>query len=72
MATQSLTLCIPHIEVFAAARGAAASIFQLLDRIPKIDSFATTGMSPRRVLGDIALENVHFSYPSRPDIKVRN
>ncbi|CAB3225446.1 unnamed protein product [Arctia plantaginis] len=72
MATQSLTLCIPHIEVFAAARGAAASIFQLLDRIPKIDSFATTGMSPRRDLGDIALENVYFSYPSRPDIKILN
>ncbi|XP_063837633.1 multidrug resistance protein homolog 49-like [Ostrinia nubilalis] len=70
MATQSITFCVPHVEVFAAARGAAASIFQLLDRDPKIDSMAKTGVSPRRVIGEIKLEDVHFCYPSRPDTKV--
>ncbi|XP_013189257.1 multidrug resistance protein homolog 49 [Amyelois transitella] len=70
MATQSITLCVPHIEVFASARGAAASLFSLLDRVPKIDSLSKQGISPRRVIGEIALEDVHFSYPSRPDVKV--
>ncbi|XP_053623630.1 multidrug resistance protein homolog 49-like [Plodia interpunctella] len=70
MATQSITLCVPHIEVFASARGAAASIFSLLERMPKIDSMAQQGLSPRRVIGEITLDDVHFSYPSRPDVQV--
>lgn len=71
MATQSITFCVPHAEVFAAARGAAASIFELLDREPKIDSLQTGGISPRRVIGDISLEDIYFNYPSRPEVKVR-
>lgn len=71
MATQSITFCVPHAEVFAAARGAAASIFQLIDREPKIDSLNNSGLSPRRVIGDITIEDVHFSYPSRPEVKVK-
>ncbi|CAK1588203.1 unnamed protein product [Parnassius mnemosyne] len=70
MATQSITLCVPHFEVFATARGAAASIFKLLDRKPLIDGRDKSGLSPRRVTGDILMENVHFSYPSRPNVKV--
>lgn len=70
MATQSITLCVPHMEVFATARGAAASIFSLLDKHPKIDCLSDAGPSPRRVIGEISLEDVHFSYPSRPDIKI--
>ncbi|XP_045458095.1 multidrug resistance protein homolog 49-like [Melitaea cinxia] len=70
MATQSITFCVPHAEVFASARGAAASIFKLLDRKPVIDSLDTRGVSPRRVIGEISLEDVHFSYPSRPNVKV--
>ncbi|XP_075990573.1 multidrug resistance protein homolog 49-like [Anticarsia gemmatalis] len=72
MATQSITFCVPHAEVFAAARAAAASIFQLLDREPIIDSLQTGGLSPRRVIGDISIEDVHFNYPSRPEVKVLN
>ncbi|XP_047544251.1 multidrug resistance protein homolog 49-like [Vanessa atalanta] len=70
MATQSITFCVPHAEIFAAARGAAASIFSLLDRTPQIDALDKGGVSPRRVLGEITLEDVHFSYPSRPNVKV--
>lgn len=71
MATQSITLCVPHAEVFASARAAAASIFQLIEREPKIDSLNQSGLSPRRVKGEITLEDIHFVYPSRPDIKVK-
>lgn len=70
MATQSITFCVPHAEVFAAARGAAFSIFQLIDREPLIDSLKQTGFSPRRVIGELTLEDVNFSYPSRPEVKV--
>lgn len=70
MATQSITFCVPHAEVFANARGAAASIFKLLDRVPTIDALDKGGVSPRRVIGEITLEDVYFSYPSRPNVKV--
>lgn len=70
MATQSITLSVPHAEGFAAARGAAASIFKLMDRNPAIDTFKKGGTAPRRVVGEITLEDVHFSYPSRPDVQV--
>lgn len=70
MATQSITLSVPHAEGFAAARGAAASIFRLIDRDPDIDTFKEEGTAPRRVVGEIMLEDVHFSYPSRPDVQV--
>lgn len=70
MATQSITFCVPHLEGFAAARGAAASIFHLIEREPKIDSLQQKGLTPRRVVGDILLEDVEFCYPSRPEVKV--
>lgn len=70
MATQSITLCVPHAEVFASARAAASSVFTLLDREPKIDSMDQGGLAPRRVKGEISLDEVHFSYPSRPETKV--
>ncbi|XP_059046316.1 multidrug resistance protein homolog 49-like [Achroia grisella] len=70
MATQSITFCVPHAEVFASARGAAASIFHILDRIPKIDSLSKKGSAPRRVIGEISLDDVYFNYPSRPDVKI--
>lgn len=65
MATQSITFCVPHGESFANARAAAASIFALIDRKPKIDAFSKQGAKPRRLLGEITLDRVHFSYPSR-------
>ncbi|KAI8430778.1 hypothetical protein MSG28_000940 [Choristoneura fumiferana] len=70
MATQSITFIVPHAEAFAAARGAAAGVFTLLERKPKIDCLNPAGIKPRRFAGDIILDNVHFSYPSRPDVKI--
>lgn len=71
MATQSITFCVPHGESFANARAAAASIYALLERVPGIDALMEGGLAPRRVLGDIQIDDVHFSYPSRPDVKVK-
>lgn len=70
MATQSITFCVPHGESFANARAAAASIFSLIDRKPEIDAFNKLGAKPRRLLGNITVDRVHFSYPSRADVEV--
>lgn len=37
---------------------------------PNIDSFSEDGYKPEYIKGDIEFQNIHFSYPSRPEIKV--
>ncbi|MEQ2194105.1 hypothetical protein XENOCAPTIV_023406, partial [Xenoophorus captivus] len=37
---------------------------------PTIDSFSETGFKPDLIKGNIEFKNIHFSYPSRPDVKV--
>lgn len=51
-------------------RGAAAKLYETIDRVPPIDSADPGGLKPETVHGDIVLENVKFSYPSRPDIPI--
>lgn len=48
----------------------AQSVFELIDRKSKIDPFDERGLKPDSVVGNIRFENVHFSYPSRPDIQI--
>ncbi|XP_075128118.1 ATP-dependent translocase ABCB1-like [Leptodactylus fuscus] len=60
----------PTFEAFASARGAAYSVFSIIDSEPSIDSFSTTGFKPDKIRGDIEFRNVKFTYPSRPDIQV--
>ncbi|KAI8430777.1 hypothetical protein MSG28_000939 [Choristoneura fumiferana] len=70
MAVQSITFIVPHSEAFAAARGAAAGVFPLMNRTPKIDSLSPHGIKIRKLKGEISIENVTFSYPARPDVKI--
>ena len=48
--------------------GASERVFQLLDRKPNVNWKG--GIIPREIKGDIKLEDVHFFYPSRPDVEV--
>lgn len=41
-----------------------------MDRVPPIDSADPSGEKPATVEGEIKLEDVQFTYPSRPDVKV--
>ncbi|XP_063308549.1 ATP-dependent translocase ABCB1-like [Pelobates fuscus] len=60
----------PNIEAFATARGAAYSVFTIIDNEPKIDSFSTDGFKPDSIKGDIEFIDVNFTYPSRADYQV--
>ncbi|KAI4527252.1 ste6-like protein [Schizophyllum commune Loenen D] len=66
----SLALLAPEMQAITHARGAAAKLYATIDRIPDIDSYSTEGLKPDTVHGDIVLENVKFSYPSRPTVPV--
>ncbi|XP_007025208.2 PREDICTED: ABC transporter B family member 9 [Theobroma cacao] len=52
------------------AKDSAASIFEILDRKPEIDSSSTAGTTLPSVTGNIELEHVSFRYPTRPDIQI--
>lgn len=52
------------------AQGAAAKLFETIDRIPDIDSANPDGEKPEKITGEITLEGVRFSYPSRPTVQV--
>ncbi|GLB39978.1 putative P-loop containing nucleoside triphosphate hydrolase protein [Lyophyllum shimeji] len=66
----ALVQLTPHIQTIMHARGAASKLFATIDRVPNIDSSSTEGLKPESVEGEIVLEDVKFSYPSRPDIPV--
>ncbi|XP_072541157.1 bile salt export pump [Salminus brasiliensis] len=60
----------PCLEAFASGRAAAKSIFDTIDRRPKIDCFSEEGHKLEKVKGDIEFHSVEFNYPSRPEVKI--
>ncbi|XP_010631188.1 ATP-dependent translocase ABCB1 isoform X4 [Fukomys damarensis] len=60
----------PNLEAFASARGAAYEIFKIIDNEPCIDSFSTSGHKPDNIKGNVEFSNIHFSYPSRKEVKI--
>nr|ADQ20481.1 P-glycoprotein [Poeciliopsis lucida] len=60
----------PNIQTFASARGAAYKVYSIIDHNPTIDSYSQTGFKPDFIKGNIEFKDIHFSYPSRPDVKI--
>uniref|UniRef100_A0A4W4FYI1 ATP-binding cassette sub-family B member 5 n=1 Tax=Electrophorus electricus TaxID=8005 RepID=A0A4W4FYI1_ELEEL len=55
---------------FAKAKAAAGRILNLLAKIPVIDIYSEAGAKPTNFVGDIEFRDVHFSYPTRPNVKI--
>ncbi|KAK0201833.1 P-loop containing nucleoside triphosphate hydrolase protein [Desarmillaria ectypa] len=66
----SLALLAPEMQAITHGRGAAAKLYATIDRVPDIDSADPSGEKPETIFGEVTLEDVHFNYPSRPDIQV--
>jgi ATP-binding cassette subfamily B (MDR/TAP) protein 1 len=66
----SLAMLAPEMQAVSYARGAAAKLFETIDRVPDIDSSSPDGLKPEKVEGHITFENVAFNYPSRPSVPV--
>ncbi|KAH7103350.1 multidrug resistance protein 1 [Auriculariales sp. MPI-PUGE-AT-0066] len=66
----SVALLAPEMQAIAQARGAAAKLFDTIDRVPSIDSADPDGKKLETVEGRITFENVKFKYPSRPDVQI--
>ena len=52
----------------AAASGAAERLFEIMEVEPAIKAPAVPKPLPEPARGDVAFDNVNFSYPSRPEI----
>ncbi|KAI5618278.1 multidrug resistance protein 1, partial [Silurus asotus] len=66
----SLGQAAPNLESVSKARGAASAIYNTIDMHRPIDSSSKEGYKPDTVKGDIEFKNIHFSYPSRKDVKI--
>ncbi|KAA0703057.1 Multidrug resistance protein 1 [Triplophysa tibetana] len=55
---------------FAKAKAAAARILKLLEKKPLIDIYDESGDKPSDFSGNIEFREVHFMYPTRPNVKV--
>ncbi|NXA63294.1 MDR1 protein, partial [Mohoua ochrocephala] len=55
---------------YGKARMSAQRIFQLLERKPRIDSYSDEGEKLSHFEGNIEFRNVHFVYPTRPEVQV--
>ncbi|QRV90352.1 ABC transporter transmembrane region [Ceratobasidium sp. AG-Ba] len=71
MGSFCLALLAPEQQAVSQARGAAAKLFETIDRVPSIDSLSDSGLAPETAgPGKIELRNVEFNYPSRPDVPI--
>ncbi|XP_031359707.2 ATP-binding cassette sub-family B member 5 [Lonchura striata] len=66
----SLGQAAPNLESMANARGAAYEVYKIINKKRLIDSSSKEGYKPDKIIGEIEFRNIHFSYPSRPDVKI--
>ncbi|CAF1240166.1 unnamed protein product [Rotaria sordida] len=68
----SLGQAVPHLQALAQARGAAYTLWLIIDTPSKIVSDSESGIKADDLIGDVQFTNVNFVYPSRPDVPVHN
>jgi ATP-binding cassette subfamily B (MDR/TAP) protein 1 len=78
IATSCLQMCIPQLIVFSKGKFSAAALLNLVEvqtvqpitpaKTRKITSFRK--ISPHKCHGELAMQNVTFTYPSRPTLPV--
>ncbi|XP_060541674.1 ATP-binding cassette sub-family B member 5 isoform X2 [Pantherophis guttatus] len=55
---------------FSKSKVSAQRIFHLLDRKPVIDSYSEEGDKLEKFEGNIEFKDIHFAYPTRPEVQV--
>ncbi|CAF0877178.1 unnamed protein product [Didymodactylos carnosus] len=68
----SLGQAAPHFQSHAQARGAAFTVWEIIDTPSAISSNSEEGFKGTDLVGDVLFDNVDFTYPSRADVPVLN
>ncbi|KAH9772914.1 ABC transporter B family member 15 [Citrus sinensis] len=61
---------LPNLSFISQATTAATRIFEMIDRVPVINSEDEIGKTLAYLRGEIEFKDVDFSYPTRPDTPV--
>lgn len=61
---------LPNLGFILEATTATTRIFEMIDRVPTINSYKEKGKLLTHTRGEITFNEVEFSYPSRPDAPV--
>jgi ABC-type multidrug transport system fused ATPase/permease subunit len=62
----------PGVKAFEAARVSAARFFEARDKLPAIQRRTQDDRQAITKVESMELQDVHFAYPARPDVKVLN
>ncbi|TPX56446.1 hypothetical protein PhCBS80983_g04538 [Powellomyces hirtus] len=60
----------PSIQAINKGRASAATLFEIIEGVPEIDSVSDKGLKPEKFVGEITFDHVDFAYPSRPNVQV--
>ncbi|KXS96066.1 hypothetical protein AC578_6380 [Pseudocercospora eumusae] len=67
LAASTLTQIAPQLLTLSKAISACGDLFKTIDRQSKIDALSEQGKKPEHCTGEIALQEIEFAYPSRPE-----
>ncbi|CAF3431738.1 unnamed protein product [Fusarium graminearum] len=70
LASSSIGLLYPQIPALVNGAAAASELFQIFDKPSLLDPLSNEGQVPEACNGNIQVENISFSYPSRPNTQV--
>ncbi|KAK9348930.1 P-loop containing nucleoside triphosphate hydrolase protein [Lipomyces starkeyi] len=70
MGAQAAGIVFSFAPDMGKAQSAAANIKRLMDSIPEIDAWSGEGEVLDDVQGDVEFRDVHFRYPTRPEVPV--
>ncbi|KAK4361630.1 hypothetical protein RND71_020582 [Anisodus tanguticus] len=70
MASIGLSVLSNLSSDLSKSKGAAASIVEIIDSKPRIDSSSTKGITLDVIEGNIELQHISFKYPTRPGMKI--